>query len=198
MSFEQPSASQPIDLEARRDRQLIERIAGGNDDAFRDLFRRYGPATVGIAQRLIGSRELAEETAQEVFLSIWRRPASYDAARGSVRSWILAQAHHRAVDVVRREESHRKRVDRVPPEPTEEPGADHVVEERWLDERRGEVRHALEALPEDQRRVIEATFFEGRTHRDAAAYLGVPLGTVKSRTLTAMRRLRDTLGGGEA
>jgi RNA polymerase sigma-70 factor (ECF subfamily) len=86
----------------------------------------------------------------------------------------------------------------MPSEPIEEPGADHVVEERWLAARRGEVRHALEALPEDQRRVIEATFFEGRTHRDAAAYLGVPLGTVKSRTLTAMRRLRDALGGGEA
>jgi RNA polymerase sigma-70 factor (ECF subfamily) len=72
------------------------------------------------------------------------------------------------------------------------------VEERWLESRRHEVRRALEALPEDQRKVIEATYFEGRTHRDTAAYLGVPLGTVKSRTLTAMHRLRDALGhGGE-
>src|SRR6266568_5321596 len=113
MTFEQPDPAQPSDLEQRRDRQLLERMSGGSEDAFRDLFRRYGSATVGIAGRLLGNRELAEETAQEVFLSIWRRPEAYDPLRGSVRSWILTQAHHRAVDVVRREESHRRRNEKV-------------------------------------------------------------------------------------
>jgi RNA polymerase sigma factor (sigma-70 family) len=199
MTFEQPGPMQPSDLEQRRDRQLLERMSGGNEDAFRDLFRRYGSATVGIAGRLLGNRELAEETAQEVFLSIWRRPEAYDPLRGSVRSWILTQAHHRAVDVVRREESHRRRNEKVSTIVLDEPGADVVVEERWLEGRRREVRRALESLPEDQRRVIEVTYFEGLTHREAAQRLGVPLGTVKSRTLTAMKRLRDkiTMGGDE-
>jgi RNA polymerase sigma-70 factor (ECF subfamily) len=185
------------DLRARRDRHLVSRVAVGDEDAFVELFRLYGPAALGLALRVVGDQALAEEVAQEVFLSAWRKTERYDAARGSVRSWLLVQVHHRAVDVVRREEAERRRTTTNLEPLGSERDVEDVVEEAWLQDRRGEVRRALQALPEDQRTVIELAYFEGLTQAQVASRLGVPLGTVKSRTLAAMRRLRNTLGFGQ-
>jgi RNA polymerase sigma-70 factor, ECF subfamily len=90
------------------------RIAEGSSDGFRDLYRRYAPTAAGLAHRVIGDPVLAEEVSQDVFLSVWRSAAAYDAARGSVRSWLLTQVHHRAVDVIRHEDAERRRSLRQP------------------------------------------------------------------------------------
>ncbi len=138
---------------------------------------------------------MAEEILQEVFLSVWRRAGAFDPARGSVRSWLFAQIHHRSVDVVRREEAERRRSRAtVQPEATEEDVED-VIEESWLSARREHVRSALTSLPVEQRRVIELAYYNGLTQTQVADAIGVPLGTVKSRTLAAMRRLRSALSG---
>lgn len=138
---------------------------------------------------------MAEEVLQEVFLSVWRRAGAFDPARGSVRSWLFAQIHHRSVDVVRREEAEKRRSRAtVEPDATEEDVED-VIEESWLSARREHVRSALTNLPDEQRRVIELAYYNGLTQTQVADAMGVPLGTVKSRTLAAMRRLRQALSG---
>jgi RNA polymerase sigma-70 factor, ECF subfamily len=172
------------------------RIAEGSSDGFRDLYRRYAPTAAGLAHRVIGDPVLAEEVSQDVFLSVWRSAAAYDAARGSVRSWLLTQVHHRAVDVIRHEDAERRRSLRqpqpVPVDPTED-----VVEDEWLRARRGEIRLALRSISDEQREVLELAYFGGLTQTQIADRLGIPLGTVKSRTLAAMLKLRDTLSGAE-
>lgn len=183
------------DLQDRRDRDLIDRVSGGDHAAFSELYRRYSPSAFGLANRILGDQTMAEEVLQEVFLSVWRRAGAFDPARGSVRSWLFAQIHHRSVDVVRREEAERRRSRAtVEPEATEEDLED-VIEESWLSARREHVKTALTSLPAEQRRVIELAYYNGLTQTQVADAMGVPLGTVKSRTLAAMRRLRSALAG---
>ena len=114
-----------------RDRELISRIRGGDEDAFRGLFRRYSPSARALAQRVVRQPNLAEEIVQEAFLSIWENPDGYDPRRGSVRSWLMTTVHHRAVDAVRREEAHRRRANEAAGDTiilVQDP-ADQVVEE---------------------------------------------------------------------
>src|SRR5437588_9826249 len=87
---------EPADLSEARDRELIARIIRGDDEAFRALFRRYAPAALGLARRVVRQEHLAEETVQEAFLSVWRTPDRFDASRGSVRSWLSTAVHNRA------------------------------------------------------------------------------------------------------
>jgi RNA polymerase sigma-70 factor (ECF subfamily) len=140
---------------------------------------------------------LAEEIVQEAFLAVWRNPAGYDRGRGSVKSWLMAMVHHRAVDAVRREESQRRRAedaqaaDAVPLQDI----ADAVAEQVDLPGERRAVRTALEGLPDEQRQVIELMYFGGLSQTAIAGRLDLPLGTVKSRTLLGMRRLRRALMG---
>jgi len=183
----------PGDLQDRRDKHLIERVATGDDDAFGELFARYGPVALGLASRIIADTGYAEEVIQEVFVGVWRRAGTYDATRGSVRTWLLTQVHHRAVDIVRREEAARRR-STVVLDPTDEPpGPEDVVDESWIQMRRSQVRAALGALPNEQRRVIELAYYGGLSQSQVAEQIGAPLGTVKSRTITGLRRLRDAL-----
>jgi RNA polymerase sigma-70 factor (ECF subfamily) len=189
----------PVELGDIRDRELVERIANGDEEAFRALFRRYAPTALALAGGMLRESHLAEETVQEAFLSLWANASSYDERLGSVKAWLMSTVHHRAVDAVRREEAQRRRAESSAQEvPTisDDPG-DAVVEEIDLRQQRAEVREALGALPPEQRRVVELMYFNGMSQTRIADLLGVPLGTVKSRTLLAMRRLRAVLPGVE-
>jgi len=189
----------PVDeLAEVRDRDLIRRISRSDEEAFRALFRRHAPTAAAIATRIVRQRFLAEEIVQETFLAVWRAPAAFDPERGSVRSWLMGLVHNRAVDAVRREEAQRRRAESAGAETVavEDP-APLVVEEAVLPQERQAVRAALADLPREQRQVIELMYFEGKTQRQVSAELSLPLGTVKSRTLLAMRKLRTALVGME-
>jgi RNA polymerase sigma factor (sigma-70 family) len=182
------------DLTEARDHELMRRIRRADGDAFRDLFGRYAPTAMALAVRVVREAALAEEIVQEAFLSVWHNPDRYDESRGSVRAWLMATVHHRAVDAVRREQAHRRRAETVPREPTTEDVAERVVEDLVLPQERVAVRTALAALPAEQREIIELMYFGGLSQTMIADRLGLPLGTVKSRTLLGMRRLRTALG----
>jgi RNA polymerase sigma-70 factor (ECF subfamily) len=184
-------------LEDARDRDLVRRVGEGDEDAFRQLFRRYGPVAKALAVRIVRQTHMAEETVQEAFLVLWRSPDSYNEDRGSFRAWLLSTVHHRAVDMVRREEAHRRRSEGADaPEPVEDVGQ-QVVEETDLAESRVRVRAALEQIPPEQRQVLELMYYRGKTQTMIADELGLPLGTVKSRTLLGMRRLRALVSRSE-
>lgn len=192
-----PEACVTADLPEARDRELVQRIGRGDEDAFRGLFGRYAPSAMALARRVARQPFLAEEIVQEAFLAVWRNPSGYDQQRGSVRAWLMGMVHHRAVDAVRREESQRRRVEEsmvsdpvVSPDP-----ADDVADQIDLPEERKAVREALDALPNEQRQVIDLMYFGGLSQSAISDQLGLPLGTVKSRTLLGMRRLRGAVGG---
>jgi len=181
-------------LDDARDREMVRRVVAGDESAFRDLFRRYGPMAKALAMRVVRQAHLAEEIVQEAFLALWREPGSYQEDRGSVRSWLLAAVHHRAVDTVRREESQRRRTQAAAPDVVDLPDVgQQVVEETYAARSRQRVREALQEIPEEQRRVLDLMYFQGKTQSTIASELSLPLGTVKSRALLAMRRLRAML-----
>lgn len=181
-------------LDEARDGDLVRRIGAGEEDAFRQLYRRYGAAAYGLALRIVKQEFLAEEIVQETFLALWRGAGAYDPSRGSVRTWLLSSVHHRSVDGVRREEAHLRRAERASRQTV--PVADvaeEVAEDLDLAGERAEVRTALGSLPSEQREVVELMYYGAMTQSQIADRLGLPLGTVKSRCLLAMRRLRAAI-----
>ena len=188
-------SAEPADA---RDEDLLQRVGAGDEHAFRELFGRYAAVAHALAFRSVRQAQLAEEIVQEAFLAVWRTPDRYDAARGSVRSWLMGTVHHRAVDAVRREQAQRRRAEQASglgPGIVEDP-VDDVLAAIDLPRERRLVRAALGELPEEQRDVIQRMYFDGLSQSQIAERTGLPLGTVKSRTLLAMRRLRAHLGEG--
>ena len=177
------------------DLELHRRLSRRDRAAFDDLFRRYGGPAYGVALRVTAQELIAQEVVQDAFLALWRAPEAFDPARGAFRSFFLSLVHHRAVDAVRREERLRKRTERasnLEPLVGEDPAED-VVEDAYLSVRRKEIRDALATLPVEQRRVLEMAYFGGKTQAVIAEEIGIPIGTVKTRTLAAMRKVRGAL-----
>lgn len=184
----------PTDLGLLADEDLMARVYDGDTRAFAVVFDRHSGVAFSLAYRMCGRRALAEEVVQEAFLSLWRSGARYERARGSVRSWVLAVVHHRAIDVLRHESARAGRDIH-----DEELGASLAADQRTdLEvERRSDarlVRGALEELPADQRKVIELAYFSGFSHSEIAGLLGIPAGTVKGRMRLGMGKLRLALG----
>ena len=171
--------------------ELIRRVADGDRDAFARFYDAYAPLAYGVLRRILVPEEAAE-VLQDVFWELWRAAGEFDERRGTPEAWVVVRARSRGIDRLRsarrREEmSARPLTDVAPDDVAPNPGV--VVEERE------QVRGALAALPENQRRVIELAFFGGLTQSEIAARLGEPLGTVKTRMRLGMDRLRGLVGG---
>lgn len=179
----------------RLDLALCRRLQTDDRTGFEELYRRYSRSAYGLALRVTGQEVLAQDVVHDAFLALWRAPEAYDPSRGPFRTFFLSLVHHRAVDTVRREERLRRRTQRALnlEGPQDEDVAEGVVEDSWLAVRRKEVRQALTSLPPDQRQVLEMAYFGGYTQARMAEELGVPLGTIKTRTLAALRKLRLSL-----
>lgn len=177
------------------DLELHRRLASGDRTAFDELYRRYGAPAFGLAFRVTGQQVLAQDVVHDAFMALWRAPEAFDPARGTFRTFFLSLVHHRAVDTVRREERLRKRQDKAAnlEAVTVEDPAGGVVDAVDIEIRRGEVRAALDKLPPEQRQVLELAYFGGMTQVQIADRIQVPVGTVKTRTLAAMRKLRRML-----
>jgi RNA polymerase sigma-70 factor (ECF subfamily) len=185
----------PVQDASRDDLELHRRLMDGDRRAFDDLYRRYAGVAYGLAFRLTGQQMLAQDVVHDAFMAIWRAPEAFDPGRGAFRSFFLSLVHHRAVDVVRREQRLRDRSERAANlEPlTVEDHAEDVADRDYLRVRAKEVREALGSLSDVQRQVLQMAYFSGMTQAQIAEELGIPLGTVKTRTLAAMRKLRAIL-----
>jgi RNA polymerase sigma-70 factor, ECF subfamily len=182
------------DVRTLADEELMELVQDGEVRAFEVIFDRHASAAFSLAYRMCGRPAMAEDIVQESFVSLWRSSAAYDAARGSVRTWVLSVVRNRAIDAFRREAAkatsdldEQRVADRLPaPELT-----DREVERR--DDAR-QVRDALKGLPADQRQVIELAFFGGFSHSQIAEMLKLPAGTVKGRMRLGLSKMRFALG----
>lgn len=174
------------------DAVLVAEVARGDQGALREIFRRHGPAVWGLARRVTNDPHEAEEVSQTVFMNLWQAPERFDPARGALRSWLLAQAHGRAVDRVRSEAARRRRQTReaelAPVPPSAE--VETAVHAAALAD---DVRQAVDALPAGEREAIVLAYFGGRTYRETASLLGQPEGTVKSRIRSGLQSLRRNL-----
>jgi RNA polymerase sigma-70 factor, ECF subfamily len=182
------------DLRDLADEELMDLVDEGEVRAFEVVFDRHAGAGYSLAMRMCGRKALAEDIVQEAFLSVWRSGASYDRARGSVRSWVLSAVHNRAVDALRRAgaKTGRDVHDDAVAERLPAPEATDVEVERRDDARR--IRRALAELPGDQRRVIELAYFGGLSHNQIADVLDLPPGTVKGRMRLGLTKMRYALG----
>ncbi len=194
MGVVSPPSRRPADPAA--DAELLSRIRAGDRTAVDDLYERFRRPAFALARRILVDESLAEDVVQEVFLSVWRDPSAYDRARGSFSSWLLSVVHHKAVDAVRREESQRRRQNLAEEDfALDEAGAVRDVEEEaWTRVVADQVRSALQTLSQPQREALTLAYYGGYTQREVAALTGTPLGTVKTRMLVGMRRLKAELG----
>ena len=185
--------SRAVSVTALEDGELIRRLAAGDESALEVIYGRYGRPCYALARRILNDPQLAEDVVQQVFLALWQG-TGYDPTRGAVSTWLLSVTHHKAVDSVRRESTRRRRLaeDQVMLEIVATgPGPD---DEAWATLRAERTREALRTLPPEQREVLLIAYYGGYTQREIAEMTGVPLGTVKSRTLAALRKLREELG----
>jgi RNA polymerase sigma-70 factor, ECF subfamily len=169
------------------DGELIARVGSGDRGAFETLYRRYARPVFGLALRRLGDRGRAEDAVQETFASVWRAAGSYRPERGPGAPWLYAVARNAIVD--------NGRARREPPvEGVEERSGEETPADRaesgWVAWR---VHRALAELPENERVVIELAYWGGRSQSEVADLLGIPLGTVKTRTRTGLARLAEML-----
>ncbi|MHB2029495.1 MAG: sigma-70 family RNA polymerase sigma factor [Acidimicrobiales bacterium] len=179
------------DLSEASDAQLVTRIARYDEVALAEIYRRHGGAVYGLARRVLQNGTEAEDVAQEVFLRLWNQPERFDSSRGTLRSYLLAQSHARAVDTIRSLNAARRR-ELTDAQRTARSGYD-LQHEAWDLMLSEEIVRALSELPEDERRAIELAYFQGHTYVEVAALLNEPEGTIKSRIRNGMRRMRGEL-----
>jgi RNA polymerase sigma-70 factor (ECF subfamily) len=173
------------------DHGLVALVARGDSDAFARLYDTYSEPAYSLALRIVRDHDLAADVVQEAFMTVWNQAARFDPNRGSPSTWILTVTHHRAVDVVRREQRRRSEsLDHASEAPDPSPPVD---ERAWLGVARSQIAAALRTLPDPHREVIELAYFAGYTQSELAERLSLPLGTVKSRTFAAMAALRQAL-----
>jgi RNA polymerase sigma-70 factor, ECF subfamily len=188
----EPAASDPA-ARAAEDRRLVARLAGGDPEALSRLYDRYASMLLALAIRVLKDRAEGEEVLQEVLLQAWRQAGRYDPARSSVSTWLVMMTRSRAIDRIRS----RKVVDRTLAAAQRETTRTHESPEGARSvlhqERAARLREELAKLPAEQRQVLDLAFFEGMTQREIAEETGIPLGTVKTRTLLAMKKLRNAL-----
>jgi RNA polymerase sigma-70 factor, ECF subfamily len=173
------------------DAELLRRVAAEDRQAFIVLFQRYAVRVKAFMLRAGAAEADADEIAQDVMVSIWRRAASYDPARAAAATWIYAIARNRRIDLVRR--ARRPSPDPADPlfQPDPEPDAMTVMS---LAQREARVRESLADLAPEQREALRMAFFDGMSHAEIAAASSLPLGTVKSRIRLAVQHLRGALG----
>lgn len=180
-------AGGPNDVDA-----LLGRVARGDAVAFEALYDELSAAVFGLARRVVRDPTRAEDVTQEVFLEVWRKAARFDSSLGKAKTWVLTIAHRRAVDAVRRSESHKRQDQRGT---TDEVSFDEPADTLIAAEEHGAVRECLETLTALQLESVRLAYFNGYTYNEVATLLEKPLPTVKTRMRDGLIRLRDCLEG---
>jgi len=184
-----------VNYQERSDLELLALIGRSDKDALAALYERYGRRVFSLAVRILSDSVTSEEVTQDVFLSIWRRGASYSPDKGKFTTWLFSIAHNRTIDELRRRRRDLNRGSDDVEEHLDIVSADISPDDSAVAQSEyAMVREALKALPPEQRQVVELAYFRGLTQAEIAEKMGQPLGTVKTRMRLALKKLRDALG----
>ncbi|WP_411353297.1 ECF RNA polymerase sigma factor SigK [Microcella daejeonensis] len=187
-----PAASAPTDLD-RRARELLERVAQGDQAAFSSLYDLIAPRMLGLVRHVLRDHSQSEEVTQEVLLEIWQTATRFDPNKGKAVTWMLTMAHRRAIDRVRSSQSSRDRDTRIGIRDLDRE-FDSVSENVEIRLEHEMVAKAMTRLTDLQRQAVELAYYGGYSHSEVAAMLSVPIGTVKTRLRDGMIRLREEMG----
>lgn len=175
------------------DQQLVRAIVERRQEAVGELYDRFSSMLMALAYRVLGNAQDAEEILQETFLQVWNQAARYDPEKSSVSTWLVLITRSRAIDRLRSRQVQARTVTAAqqenPTSYTSPSGVGNVL----LHERRQRLGDEMAKLPPEQRQVLELAFYGGATQSEIAKQTGIPLGTVKTRTLLAMKKLRAAL-----
>lgn len=171
------------------DEQLLQQVVAHDAAALQELYQRHGNAVYGLAQYILRDPAVAEELTQEIFLTVWNKAEQYQVQQSRFRTWLLTITRNRAIDQLRQR---RRRIQ------SDLSLDDATIAEEFapvsepIDSQR-ELHLLLRHLPPEQRIAIELCYFQGYTHEEIATQLGIPLGTLKSRILLGLKKLRDMM-----
>lgn len=176
------------------DLELLGQISNRDRDALATLYERYGRRVFALSVRILGDAVSAEEVTQDVFMSVWRRGATYTSKKGKFTTWLFSIAHNRTIDELRKRRRDRSRTnddtdDHLNLESGDISPADATVAQSEY----AKVKAAMEGLPDEQKNVVELSYFKGLTQTEIAEKTGQPLGTVKTRMRLALKKLRKAL-----
>ena len=178
-----------VSNERSGDTGLVAGVVAGDESSLEAIYHQYGGAVHSVARKVIRDDTLAEDVVQDVFVTFWKSPQSFDPDRGSLRTYLLTIAHRRAVDTVRSEEARARRQETTRPN---EPVVD-LDDEIWTRSQSEIVRNAVAQLADDERKAIALAYFGGLTYVEVARKLAEPEGTVKSRIRSGMKKLSEVL-----
>mgnify|MGYP001032706375 FL=1 len=183
-----------LNYQGLTDLELLEHISNQDRDALETLYERYGRRVFSLAVRILSDSVSAEEVTQDVFMSVWRRGATYVSKKGKFTTWLFSIAHNRTIDELRKRRRDRSRTnddidDHLNLESSDVSPADATVAQSEY----AKIRAAMEKLPDVQKNVVELSYFKGLTQTEIADKTGQPLGTVKTRMRLALKKLRKAL-----
>ncbi len=183
-----------LNYQGLTDLELLEQISNQDRDALESLYERYGRRVFSLAVRILSDSVSAEEVTQDVFMSVWRRGATYVSKKGKFTTWLFSIAHNRTIDELRKRRRDRSRTnddidDHLNLESSDVSPADATVAQSEY----AKIRAAMENLPDEQKNVVELSYFKGLTQTEIADKTGQPLGTVKTRMRLALKKLRKAL-----
>jgi RNA polymerase sigma-70 factor, ECF subfamily len=187
-----PAPSPEAAEDGTSDADLLVRVGERDRVAFEELYHRYVRSVMGLALRRLRDRGRAEDAVQEIFAAVWRSAASYRPERGPAAPWLYAVARNAIIDRMRAR--NEQPTAEAPEVASSEPGPLERAERSYVSWR---VHRAMEELPEKEREVIELAYWSGMSQSEVAEYLHIPLGTVKTRTRSALTRLAGVLEGEE-
>ena len=183
-----------LNYEELEDLELLAKISEKDRQALAELYDRYGRRVFALAVRMLNDPVGSEEVTQDVFMSVWRRGASYTSKKGKFTTWLFSIAHNRTIDELRKRKRDRSREntdidDHLNIQSSDISPADAAVaQSEYL-----QIRAAMEKLPVEQKHVVDLSYFKGLTQTEIAMKTGQPLGTVKTRMRLALKKLRTAL-----
>ncbi|HCI86391.1 MAG TPA: hypothetical protein DHV68_06050 [Dehalococcoidia bacterium] len=183
-----------LNYQGLEDLELLAKIGEQDREALATLYDRYGRRVFALAVRMLKDPIGSEEVTQDVFMSLWRRGASYTSKKGKFTTWLFSIAHNRTIDELRKRRRDRSREnDDIDDHLNIQSGDISPADTAIAQSEYAQIRAAMDELPEEQKNVIELSYFKGLTQTEIASKTGQPLGTVKTRMRLALKKLRSAL-----
>jgi RNA polymerase sigma-70 factor (ECF subfamily) len=183
-----------LNYQGLEDLELLAKIGDQDRDALSTLYDRYGRRVFALAVRILNDPVGSEEVTQDVFMSVWRRGATYTTKKGKFTTWLFSIAHNRTIDELRKRRRDRSRLnDNIEDHYDLKSGDISPADAAVVQSEYAKIRAAMEGLPEEQKNVVELSYFKGLTQTEIAEKTGQPLGTVKTRMRLALKKLRKAL-----